>query len=139
MKQALLRDGWTVTDDPLRIQYGGLDFYVDLGAERLLAAERGGEHIAVEVKCFLGRSDVSEFYTALGQYLSYQIALKSQRPQRTLFLAIPGDTWSSFFTLPFVQEALRRHDVNVLVCDVKQEVIESWIRSLPIGATSGGS
>jgi hypothetical protein len=47
--QALRSDGWTVTDDPLRLSYGGRDLFVDLGAERLtLAAERAGHKIAVE-------------------------------------------------------------------------------------------
>lgn len=139
VKRALIQDGWTVTDDPLRLQFGGLDFYVDLGAERLFAAEKGAVRIAVEVKSFLGYSDVSEFYTALGQYLSYRIALSSLQPQRALFLAIPGDTWKSFFSLPFTQEALRQHEVNVLVCDIKREVIETWIRSPRTGVTSGES
>ncbi len=50
---ALQKDGWTITDDPLTIRYGKDRVSIDLGAERLLAAERGNEKIAVEIKSFL--------------------------------------------------------------------------------------
>lgn len=50
VKQALQKEQWVITDDPLRFQFGNVNFRVDLGAERLLAAEREGEKIAVEIK-----------------------------------------------------------------------------------------
>ncbi len=52
VRNALIRDGWTITQDPLFLEYGAEDMFVDLGAERLLAAERGTEKIAVETKSF---------------------------------------------------------------------------------------
>ncbi len=42
MKIALQKDGWEVTDDPLFMSVGGVDMFIDLGAERLLAAEKQG-------------------------------------------------------------------------------------------------
>ena len=42
VKTALIKDGWTVTDDPLRLKFGGRSVYVDLGAEKLFAAEKEG-------------------------------------------------------------------------------------------------
>jgi hypothetical protein len=57
--QALTADGWTITDDPLRLSYGGRDLFVDLGAERrTLAAEKAGQKIAVEIQSFLNPSPV---------------------------------------------------------------------------------
>jgi hypothetical protein len=73
--------------------------YIDLGAERLLAAERNGEKIAVEIKSFVGSSATTEFSTALGQFLKYQLALEEEQPDRLLYLAIPLDADSSFFSL----------------------------------------
>ena len=46
VKQALIQDGWCITDDPLRIRYGGVDTYIDLGAEKLIAAEKADQKIA---------------------------------------------------------------------------------------------
>src|SRR3954463_401373 len=60
VKNALIKDGWVITHDPLRLPWGKKDLYVDLGAEQLLAAEKGEVRIAVEIKSFLGRSEVDD-------------------------------------------------------------------------------
>ena len=39
-KTALLKDGWTVTHDPYSLKVGRKDLFIDLGAEKLLAAEK---------------------------------------------------------------------------------------------------
>ena len=46
---ALQKDGWTITHDPLTISVGKTDLLIDLGAERIIAAERNGERIAIEI------------------------------------------------------------------------------------------
>lgn len=53
VKRALIADGWTITHDPLPVSFELGDMYIDLGAEKILAAERGNEKIAVEVKSFM--------------------------------------------------------------------------------------
>ncbi len=52
VKNALQKENWIVTDDPLKIEFEEVTFKIDLGAERLIAAERAGEKIAVEIKSF---------------------------------------------------------------------------------------
>ncbi len=37
VRRALEKDRWIITDDPLFLRFGGLDMYIDLGAEQLLA------------------------------------------------------------------------------------------------------
>ena len=56
VKHALEKDGWIITHDSLFISFGGVNMYVDLGAEMIIAANRGNEKIAVEVKSFVGPS-----------------------------------------------------------------------------------
>jgi hypothetical protein len=70
--QALTKDRWRITDDPLRLQWGSRDLYVDLGAEQLLAAEKDSRKIAVEIKSFISASPVADLETALGRYILYQ-------------------------------------------------------------------
>lgn len=41
VKNALIKDGWTITADPYRITYGDEKIFIDLAAELPLAAERG--------------------------------------------------------------------------------------------------
>jgi hypothetical protein len=47
VKQILINDGWTVTHDPflVRTKSKTYSFQIDLGAEKLLAAEKGLEKI----------------------------------------------------------------------------------------------
>ncbi len=40
VKTALAKDGWTITDEHLFIRVEDVDFYIDLTAERILAAEK---------------------------------------------------------------------------------------------------
>lgn len=126
VRKALEKEGWLITHDPFAIPFGGIDLYIDLGAERVLAAERGEEKIAIEVKSFLGHSPVSEFHTALGQFLNYRLVLEENYPERVLYLAIPLDAYDSFFKLPFTQLALERNHVKLLVFRPDQEEIVEW-------------
>src|SRR4051794_32070929 len=87
-KNALIKDGWTITHDPLRLVWGGKDMYVDLGAERLLAAEKPGQRIAVEVKSFLGESEIDDLEKAVGQFVLYRAVLAEREPDRQLFIAV---------------------------------------------------
>ena len=98
VKEALQREQWTITHDPLRFKFGDVNFQIDLGAERLIAAERGEEKIAVEIKSFLNPSAITDFYAALGQFLSYRIALLEREPTRILYMAVPLETYQTFFS-----------------------------------------
>ncbi len=66
VRTALENEGWIITHDPYRIDLGFIDFYIDLGAEKLIAATKDGEKIAIEIKTFLAASTISEFHIAVG-------------------------------------------------------------------------
>ena len=72
---------------------------IDLGAEKLLSALKGNRRIAVEVKSFVGLSTISEFHTAVGQFLNYRIALEKLEPERVLYLAVPADVYRNFLQI----------------------------------------
>lgn len=126
VRHALEKDDWQITNDPLIIQSGGIDFYIDLGAEKIIAAEKEGQKIAVEIKSFSGPSLVYEFHTALGQFINYRLALKEQEPDRRLFLAVPSDVYEAFFSLPFTQTIIKRYQLKLIVYKIKEEVIIKW-------------
>lgn len=126
VKTALVKERWTITNDPLFIHFGGVDMYIDLGAEKIIAAEKDGQKIAVEIKSFVGTSIISEFHTALGQFMNYRLALEEQDSTRTLYLAVPIDTYKEFFTLHFGQVAIQRYRLKLIVYDVDKEVIVKW-------------
>ena len=56
VKKALINEHWAITHDPLSFKIGNTQVQIDLGAERLIAAERGNEKIAVEIKTFSNQS-----------------------------------------------------------------------------------
>jgi hypothetical protein len=128
VKNALIKNGWNITHDPLTIRISeAVKLQIDLAAETTIAAERDSEKIAVEIKSFVGDSDISAFHTALGQYLNYCQALEEQEPDRLVYLAIPLETYQDFFQLPFIQRSLRRYQVKLMIYDPKLEEIKQWI------------
>jgi hypothetical protein len=127
VKNALIKDGWRITDDPLSIRFGGIDLHIDLGAEKIIAAEKNGTKIAVEIKSFTHPSIIYEFHRALGEFLNYRIALADQDPERTLYLAVPEDTHKEFFTLHFTRTVVETYAVKLLVYEPRSEVIVQWI------------
>jgi hypothetical protein len=127
VKNALIKDGWTITDDPLHLKWGGKDLYVDLGAEQLLAAEKANKRIAVEIKSFLGPSDMADLESALGQFELYSVLLGEIEPDRQLYLAVSEDIWIELFQEPLGQLLLAKKPLRVLVFDPEREVIVQWI------------
>ena len=126
---ALTADGWTITDDPLTLSYGGKDLFVDLGAERsTLAAERGGEKIAVEVQSFLNPSPVRDLEEAVGQYNIYQTVLAETEPDRQLYLAVANRVYEGLLSDRFGQLIVTRLQLRILVFDEQIERIVQWIK-----------
>ena len=126
VRTALEKQQWLITHDPLELQFEGSKVKIDLGAERLIAAEKGEERIAVEIKSFASNSAVSEFHTALGQFLNYQIMLEDTESQRVLYLAVPEETYISFFQTRLARIAVERHKVKMIVYNPVKEVIVKW-------------
>jgi XisH protein len=127
VKNALIRDQWTITHDPLTLKLGKKDFYVDLGASQLLAAEKTDRKIAVEIKSFSGRSDIDDLEKALGQYILYQDILAELEPWRELYLAIPNSVVDDLFDEPIGKLLLKNRRLKLLSFNPKQEVIQQWI------------
>ncbi len=128
VKQALQKEGWMITADPLVLEIEEVVVKIDLAADRLIGAERNGEKIAVEVKSFAGDSTVNEFHMALGQCLDYQIMLEENEPDRALYLAVPSDAYTTFFQTRFAQTVLRRYPLKLVIYDPVIEEILEWIR-----------
>jgi hypothetical protein len=126
VKHSLEKDGWLITDDPLYLDFGGVEIFIDLGAEKLIGAERDGEKIAVEIKSFVGSSNIYEFHTALGQFINYRAALSQKQPERRLYLAVPRIIYSTFFKLELIQLVVQSQKLKLLIYDPELEVIEEW-------------
>lgn len=128
--RALRKDGWRITHDPLTIPFGRRDLLVDIGAERMLAAERDGDRIAVEIKSFISPSPVQDLKEALGQFILYSDALADSPndADRILYLAVRQETYNDVFDEEAGQKLLRRGRLRLVVFDPRAEVILQWIR-----------
>lgn len=127
VKNALIKDGWTITNDPLSLKIGEKDIYIDLAAEKLLVAEKQGQKIAVEVKSFVGSSEIEDLKNALGQYILYDKILKRQLSERLLYLAIRSAIFNRLFTKEIGQILLEDNTLKIIVFDPEEEVIVKWI------------
>lgn len=128
VRTALDKDGWKITHDPYPLQAGSLNLAIDLGAEKIIAAERANQKIAVEIKSFLGASKISEFYGALGQFIAYRSALNLQESDRILYLAVSSDIYEKFFLTLFIQKLIRENQLYLLTYNIERETIEEWIK-----------
>ena len=126
-KNALGKDGWTITDDPLRLRYRSVDTYVDLGAEKLLAAEKDNQKIAIEVKSFIRPSMVSDLEDAIGQFVLYEELLRLIEPDRILFLAVTNEAYENAFLDALGEIFINSKRVRLLVFDPQAEVVVKWI------------
>lgn len=128
VRTALENDGWTITHDPLvLVNDESRRREIDLGAEKIIAAERGTEKIAVEVKSFLGSSFTYEFNAAYGQYAIYKFYLAQKDPDRKLFLAVSKAIFAEEFSAPDVQELCRAFDIQILTYDIDNQIVAQWI------------
>lgn len=128
IKLALEREGWNVTDDPFFVKIGRKTAEIDLGAERIILAERSTEKIAVEVKSFVGTSIITEFYKALGQFLMYQRALQTAEPDRILYLALPQAAYDELsadvFDFPNFEDLRHR----LIIYQPSENTTLTWIQ-----------
>ena len=127
VRNALIKDGWTITHDPLTLRLGERDLFVDLGAEQIIGAEKAARKIAVEVKTFLGTSAVTDLHEALEQFVLYQNVLAELEPQRELYLAVPEVAAQGIFQEEIGALVLRRQSVPLLSFDPEEQEVRRWI------------
>src|SRR5262249_25119017 len=122
-KNALTKDGWTITHDPYSLKFDGQDVHIDLAAEMPIAAEKEGRRIAVEVKSFLSKSPVTELERGIGQYILYRNLVFDIEPERKLYLAVSEEIFRTFLDKSVSRRILEKEHIFLLVFDVEQEEV----------------
>jgi hypothetical protein len=128
VKRALERDKWVITHDPLTVKLSRRNVFIDLGAEKVIGAEKEGQKIAVEVKSFIGLSPLADFYDALGKYQLYFLALKKRMPDRILYLAMPEESYNMLTNDELLEEFINDLGLRLILFDPLNEKIVSWIK-----------
>lgn len=124
--RALEKDGWKITANPLKLKLGMKKLYVDLGAEKLLIAEKGARKIAVEIKSFIGKSIIADSEVAVGQYVFYDKLLAESEPDRELFLAVESEVFAELMSDELGTFLTEKIGLKMLVFDKVTEEIVEW-------------
>ncbi|MEG4803916.1 XisH family protein [Microcoleus sp. ARI1-B5] len=142
VKQAIVKDGWQITNDPYVISYGERFLFVDLAATELstpdrifgqfIGAEYKNSRIAIEIKEFGGKSAIADLEQAIGQYILYQLLLKQVDPERHVYLAIPDSTYYSLFSEPIGELVIAELPLKLLIVDLQKTEVKQWIPARPI-------
>jgi hypothetical protein len=127
VKEALVKEGWTITNDPLSFKVGNVSVQIDLGAERIVAAERGADKIAVEIKTFSKLSFITALYEAVGKYVVYRNMLAMREPNRILYLAVPENIYNRFFEEPVIQRTMQEEKFKIVLYNQATDIITQWI------------
>ncbi len=128
VRDALENEGWIITHDPFPLHHrkeGGLQ--TDIGAEKIITAEKGKSRIAVEVKSFVHISILHDFLLAVGQFYVYRKILMISNSERTLYVALPDFVFSRIIKFEWAKEVI--HDLNMkfILYNTNQKSITTWI------------
>ncbi len=127
VKAALEANGWTITHDPYYLKAKPHILRVDLGAERVIAAEKGIDKIAVEVKTFAKDSFIYEFYEVSGQYQFYEEFIAEQEKDRVLYLAVSEVIYKArFLRDESVMHICRKMGIKFIVVNISTQIIKEW-------------
>ena len=128
VREALEQEGWVITHDPyyLILQKDTAEYEIDLGAEKLLAAEKGNDKIAIEVKSLLKPSLLHEFHSVLGQYMIYRYGLGKKEPERKLYLAIPDFTRNKIAKIQPLLDMIQDFNIKIIYFDDETKKIMTW-------------
>ena len=127
VRNAFIKDGWTITDDPYRIEYEEADVYADLRIEKADVGESTKRILVIEIKEFTGVSPMRRLEQALGQYQVYRSYLRQIAPEEQLYLAIDRVSYESLFSRKSFQRIVEDYSLALLVVDVLNEEISQWI------------
>jgi hypothetical protein len=127
VKQALIKDGWTILADPYPLQYAEFSLRADLAAERIGVDEGTVRRIIVEVKSFVGISFIHQFQQAIGQYSMYRDAIEMNGLGYAVYLAVSNEAYQDNFHQTAVQNSIKKHDLKLVVVDIDGEEVLLWI------------
>lgn len=127
IKNALEKDGWVITDDPLTVVSEQTRFYIDIGAYKFIIASKNSRKIAVEIKTLASRSILEPFYCALGKFVVYRKALADEGHNRKLYLGISETSYDRLTKIQIFASIIDEFKVNLIIVDLETEKIIKWI------------
>lgn len=127
VKNALVKDGWTIKNDPYRIEYEEADVYADLRVEKVTSENSLRRVLVIEIKEFTSVSPMNRLEEALGQYQVYRSYLRQIAPEEELYLAVDKPSYDALFSRKSFQRIVEDYDLALVIIDIQTEEISEWI------------
>ena len=128
VKNALIKEGWTITADPYPLEYEDVELYPDLAVEKVISEEQKQRKIIIEIKSFISSSLMKDFELALGQYILYRDLIQlAQDEYQEIYLAIKDEVYDTFFQRKSIKAVVKLNQVALLVINTDKEEIVQWI------------
>ena len=128
VKNALIKDGWTITADPYPLEYEDVELYPDLAVEKLISENQKQRKIIVEIKSFISPSLIKDFQNALGQYILYRDLIKlAQDEYQEIYLAIKDEIHETFFQRKSIKAVVQLNKIALVIINTEKEEIVQWI------------
>ena len=128
VKNALIKDGWTITADPYPLEYEDVELYPDLAVEKLISENQKQRKIIVEIKSFISPSLIKDFQNALGQYILYRDLIKlAQDEYQEIYLAIKDEIHETFFQRKSIKAVVQLNKLDLVIINTEKEEIVQWI------------
>jgi len=125
VKNALTKDGWIITHDPLMLGDTELRVYADLCATKTSSSNQT-QTLAIEIKVFGTYSNITELERAIGQYVLYRSILKHSHSLMKTYLAIPSEIYHTFFQKQIIQNLICDENIYLLIFNPHTATIEQW-------------
>jgi hypothetical protein len=128
VKNALIKDGWTITADPYPLEYEDVELYPDLAIEKLISEDQKQRKIIIEIKSFISPSLMKDFQNALGQYILYRDLIQlAQDEYQEIYLAIKDEIHETFFQRKSIKAVVKLNQIALVIIDTQKEEIVQWI------------
>jgi hypothetical protein len=128
VKNALIKDGWTITADPYPLEYEDVELYPDLAIEKLISEDQKQRKIIIEIKSFISPSLMKDFQNALGQYILYRDLIQlAQDEYQEIYLAIKDEIYETFFQRKSIKAVVKLNQIALVIIDTQKEEIVQWI------------
>lgn len=122
--RALINDGWTITDEQVKIIVEDRNLFIDIEATK----PTEGRIILVEVKELEHvLSPIEALAAAIGKYFIYRTALDDAGLATPLYLAVSNQSYTGILSEKIGILSLEQGKTSVLVFDPEQEEIIKWI------------
>lgn len=125
--RALEKDGWQIVAKPHHIIFDERIVFADFSA-RHVNEDDENFIVVLEVKCFTNpKNDLTELYTAIGQYQLYRAAMLTRNEVYPLYIAVPYAAYLRFVGEPTLLHAFEITLIKLVIVDIEREEVVQWL------------